>query len=173
MFKRHRNRVKGILNDWDMASLVDENGEVPPSAASYATGTIPFMAYDLLGTGPPAHLYRHDLESFMYILIWAAVHYDFAAKQKLPIDSCLAGWNNKNRHLARQAKSTFLFEPSGTSTIFQRVREDFQPILKRWIMPLHALFSGAIIAGSTTDIRMYGGQITFETFMGVLGRKPR
>lgn len=37
----------------------------------YRTGTVPFMALDLLVyKTPPQHLYRHDLESFFYILVW-------------------------------------------------------------------------------------------------------
>ncbi|TCD70754.1 hypothetical protein EIP91_001783 [Steccherinum ochraceum] len=37
----------------------------------YRTGTFPFMALDLLRfVTPPHNLYRHDLESFFYVLVW-------------------------------------------------------------------------------------------------------
>ncbi|KAF5383649.1 hypothetical protein D9615_003848 [Tricholomella constricta] len=81
MFKRTDDtsdgKVKGILNDWDMASDVEANDEILPSTATHRIGTIPFMAIDLLVVNkrPPPHLYRHDLESFFYILVWAASGY--------------------------------------------------------------------------------------------------
>ncbi|KAG6825926.1 hypothetical protein H0H93_016962, partial [Arthromyces matolae] len=64
-----KGKVRGVLNDWDMASYLEENGEIEYSDATRRTGTIPFMACDLLvDHEPPPHLYRHDLESFFYIL---------------------------------------------------------------------------------------------------------
>jgi hypothetical protein len=68
MFKRdaHSNSEKGVVNDWDVASHLDDKGEVPTSTARHRTGTIPFMACDLLVDEPPVHIYRHDLESFFY-----------------------------------------------------------------------------------------------------------
>ena len=71
MFKRDAdsNSAKGVVNDWDMASHPDNKGEVPTSTARHRTGTISFMACDLLVDKPPVHIYRHDLESFFYILI--------------------------------------------------------------------------------------------------------
>lgn len=173
MCKRQPKGVRGVLNDWDMASPVNDQGDVSSPTASYATGTIPFMAHDLLDANPPAHLYRHDLESFMYILIWAAIHYDFTGKQKLPVNPSLAGWNHKTRRRVRQAKGAFLFDPRGTSTIFQSVRPEFRPVLEQWIIPLHALFSSALASTTRRDIRTCDGRITFQAFMAVLGRKPR
>ncbi|KAF9461056.1 hypothetical protein BDZ94DRAFT_1264469 [Collybia nuda] len=172
MCKRECGRIQGVLNDWDMASPVDANGDVSPSTKSFATGTIPFMAYDLLGENPPPHLYRHDLESFMYILIWAAIHYDFTTKQKLPIVSSLAGWDHKSRRVVRQAKGVFLFDANGVEPVFQHVRQEFKKVLEEWIIPLHAMFAGAM-AAKPKDTRTCDGRITFQTFMDVLGRKPR
>ncbi|TFK19410.1 hypothetical protein FA15DRAFT_760052 [Coprinopsis marcescibilis] len=68
--------VEGVLNDWDMASKLKLK-QVPKSAAKHRTGTLPFMAMEMLVQDPPAHLLRHDLESFFYILLWAAIHYQF------------------------------------------------------------------------------------------------
>jgi len=57
--------VKDILNDCHMVSHVEANNEIQLSTATHRTGTIPFMAQDLLvDSDPPPHLYRHDLESF-------------------------------------------------------------------------------------------------------------
>ncbi|KAJ6578638.1 hypothetical protein DFH09DRAFT_1361050 [Mycena vulgaris] len=38
-------------------------------------GTQPYMAIDLLGPDPPPHLYRHDLESLFYVILWVVTSY--------------------------------------------------------------------------------------------------
>jgi len=83
MFQRKDGNAKGIVNDWDMASILNDAGEVPTSAAKHRTGTIPFMARDLLVENPPPRLYRHDLESFFFVLVWAAIDYDLKNKIRL------------------------------------------------------------------------------------------
>ena len=40
------------------------------------TDTFPFIAIDLLYVRTWGHLYRYNLKSFVYILVWAMVHYD-------------------------------------------------------------------------------------------------
>uniref|UniRef100_A0A8H7XZA7 Fungal-type protein kinase domain-containing protein n=1 Tax=Psilocybe cubensis TaxID=181762 RepID=A0A8H7XZA7_PSICU len=84
-------RVRGVLNDFDMAVVLGPDGKptTPSTGDHHITGTLPFMAGDLLMTPedrakfqlkyptvPTYHLYRHDLESFFYILVWAATRYD-------------------------------------------------------------------------------------------------
>ncbi|KAL7894584.1 hypothetical protein HDV64DRAFT_260220 [Trichoderma sp. TUCIM 5745] len=55
---------KGMLIDLDLAKERDSG----PSEARHPTGTMQFMAIEvLLGTD---HTYRHDLESFFYVLLW-------------------------------------------------------------------------------------------------------
>ncbi|KAG2065069.1 hypothetical protein BDR04DRAFT_1060995 [Suillus decipiens] len=65
----------GVLNDYDLSSLIDDRGP----QGNECTGTIPFMALDLLTAeaqrGEVKHLYRHDLESFMWVFIWICFHY--------------------------------------------------------------------------------------------------
>src|ERR1700679_4063455 len=61
----------GIVNDFDLAPWVDH-----PTANSDRTGTIPFMAIDLLDGGldrRDPRLYRHDLESFAWVLAYVTV----------------------------------------------------------------------------------------------------
>jgi Fungal protein kinase len=60
---------KGILIDLDLAKELDSI----PSGASHRTGTMQFMAIEVLqGKG---HTYRHDLESFFYVFIWMCIRY--------------------------------------------------------------------------------------------------
>ncbi|KND90070.1 hypothetical protein TOPH_05277 [Tolypocladium ophioglossoides CBS 100239] len=55
---------KGMLIDLDLAKERDSG----PSGARQRTGTMEFMAIEVLrGTD---HTYRHDLESFFYVLLW-------------------------------------------------------------------------------------------------------
>ncbi|KIK42069.1 hypothetical protein CY34DRAFT_84253 [Suillus luteus UH-Slu-Lm8-n1] len=65
----------GVLNDYDLSSLADE----PGPRGNECTGTVPFMALDLLTEegqrGQVKHLYRHDLESFMWCFAWISLRY--------------------------------------------------------------------------------------------------
>ncbi|KAL7963382.1 serine/threonine-protein kinase Sgk2 [Trichoderma compactum] len=55
---------KGMLIDLDLAKVRDSGA----SRAQYQTGTMQFMAIEVLRNVD--HTYRHDLESFFYVLIW-------------------------------------------------------------------------------------------------------
>jgi Fungal protein kinase len=62
---------KGMLIDLDLAKELDS----VPSRASHRTGTMQFMAIEVLqGKG---HTYRHDLESFFYVLIWMCIRHGY------------------------------------------------------------------------------------------------
>ncbi|KAH0492118.1 hypothetical protein TgHK011_007084 [Trichoderma gracile] len=78
---------KGMLIDLDLAK---EEGK-GPSGARHRTGTMEFMAIEvLLGT---SHTYRHDLEAFFYVLIWLCGRRGWAlSKAPPPAKSCLTLW---------------------------------------------------------------------------------
>jgi hypothetical protein len=60
---------KGMLIDLDLAKELDSL----PSGARHRTGTMQFMAIEVLeGKG---HTYRHDLESFFYVFIWMCIRH--------------------------------------------------------------------------------------------------
>ena len=79
----------GMLIDLDLAKELGSGR----SGARCRTGTMEFMAIEvLLGI---AHTYRHDLESFFYVLIWlcGCRGWDFAGRTKdRPEDSILIDW---------------------------------------------------------------------------------
>ena len=61
----------GIVNDFDLATWVDH-----PTTNSDRTGTIPFTAIDLLEGGldrRTPRLYRHDMESFSWVLAYITI----------------------------------------------------------------------------------------------------
>ncbi|EHK41528.1 hypothetical protein TRIATDRAFT_181068, partial [Trichoderma atroviride IMI 206040] len=55
---------KGMLIDLGLAKIRDSG----PSGARQQTGTMQFMAVEVLRMVD--HTYRHDLESFFYVLLW-------------------------------------------------------------------------------------------------------
>ncbi|KAG2096069.1 uncharacterized protein F5147DRAFT_763584 [Suillus discolor] len=65
----------GVLNDYDLSSLADDSGP----RGNERTGTVPAMALDLLieegQRGEVKHLYRHDVESFMWCFAWISLRY--------------------------------------------------------------------------------------------------
>ncbi|KAK0449030.1 uncharacterized protein EV420DRAFT_1275397, partial [Desarmillaria tabescens] len=73
---------KGILNDFDLAALMNP-GDVSPQKKGWEwTGTQPFMALELLkrANGSVKRRYWHDLESFAWCLLWCATNESFANK---------------------------------------------------------------------------------------------
>ncbi|KAH7889059.1 hypothetical protein F5I97DRAFT_1828322 [Phlebopus sp. FC_14] len=73
MYRIVNGKIVGVLNDFDLASL---GGGV---TGTERTGTVPFMALDLLTeealTGEVTHLYEHDAESFIWVLTWISLRY--------------------------------------------------------------------------------------------------
>ncbi|KAF8914748.1 hypothetical protein CPB85DRAFT_1433490 [Mucidula mucida] len=67
MWHRRRGRICGVLNDFDLSSFRDNTA---PSSKQ-RTGTRPYMARELHQGAKISirHLYRHDLESFFYVLL--------------------------------------------------------------------------------------------------------
>ncbi|KAG5637219.1 hypothetical protein H0H81_005382, partial [Sphagnurus paluster] len=179
MFKKGSDgAVKGILNDWDMASKVGEEDEVESSTAQHRTGTFPFMARELLVDGrPPAHLYRHDLESFFYILVWAALRYDFQSGKRFPTPECIKCWESSMQG-ALHAK-TSLITSETVDVILLHLLPQSRERLEPWIMSVRQLFMEGnydrqrYSRNADWDQKTLGGWITFKKFMNALGREPR
>ncbi|SLM35077.1 serine threonine-protein kinase sgk2 [Lasallia pustulata] len=80
---------KGMLIDLDLAK---EEGK-GPSGARHRTGTMEFMAIEVLqGT---SHTYRHDIEAFFYVLIWLCARRGWAlagTSKKPPTETILSHW---------------------------------------------------------------------------------
>lgn len=61
----------GVLSDWDLPVTTDEREKVLERI-----GTVPYKALDLLKGSRPyrsSSLYRHDLETFAWILVWTVL----------------------------------------------------------------------------------------------------
>jgi hypothetical protein len=67
----------GILNDFDLASIMDPGADSPSKIGHRRTGTSMFMPLELLTDpgvkGLVPRLYRHELESFAWVLLYATL----------------------------------------------------------------------------------------------------
>ncbi|KAH7918884.1 hypothetical protein BV22DRAFT_1041437 [Leucogyrophana mollusca] len=72
-YRNAQDVAVGVLNDFDLTSTTEGR------QGNKRTGTMPFMAIELLDQeGPEDHIthqYRHDAESFVWILAWLTLHY--------------------------------------------------------------------------------------------------
>ena len=122
--RAHSNlALKGFLIDLDYAHRLSDVQEQSPCI----TGTAPFMALELLqGPGTPAcHTWRHDLESFFYVVIWLCINDPYAT---------LGSWVQclSNPSLAPKKKEDI------TEFFEERVLDNFREAFS----PLKALVSG-------------------------------
>ncbi|KAK7687815.1 hypothetical protein QCA50_009034 [Cerrena zonata] len=69
----------GVLTDFDVATIVDKDATDPLHGVDY-TGTMTFMSLELLTEvgqqDRVPRLYRHDLESFCWVLFWICYCYE-------------------------------------------------------------------------------------------------
>ncbi|KAF9498467.1 hypothetical protein BDN71DRAFT_1443306 [Pleurotus eryngii] len=96
---------RGVLNDWDLAHSTKRQG----SLGRERTGTMPFMALDLLTApgwmGQVERLYRHDCESFAWVMVWICGRYDSGQEILQPP---FQGWIKDRPEDCRGAKSNIL-----------------------------------------------------------------
>lgn len=136
-------KLKGVVNDWDMASRLNGSIFAPKSAAQHRTGTLPFMAIDLLTTTPSGHYYRHDLESFLYILLWAALRYRFKGK-RVPLPSVICDkWAGPGIQDALGFKTTLDSNEESRKKILDAIPAEWNAVKSAWIEPLFELFAEA------------------------------
>lgn len=65
----------GFLIDLDYAAdVVPDTLVCDSTGAPHRTGTLPFMAIDILRGEHSSHLYHYDVESFLYVLIWSCIY---------------------------------------------------------------------------------------------------
>ena len=106
--------LMGLLNDYNLSSLASAQGR----QGNERTGTVTFMALDLLTSegqgGEIKHLYRHDLESFIWVLVWVCLRYKDGTL--LTFNHPFDDWATKDAVTVGEKKDSFLmnflaFEP--------------------------------------------------------------
>ncbi|KAG1796275.1 uncharacterized protein HD556DRAFT_1234576 [Suillus plorans] len=103
---RKNGRLIGVLNDYDLSSLANAVGP----QGNERTGMVPFMVLDILTKegqqGKVKHLYRHDLESFMWVFAWIFLCYrqGVLLQRSRPLDE----WATLDAIACGDKKSAFL-----------------------------------------------------------------
>jgi len=99
-----------------------------PKKSETRYGTGPFMAMDLLREGlPPVHKYRHDLESFFYVYVYAAAAYNPVKKNF----GYIAQWQHSSLVAIGDSKRKFLMDATEIRAVFTEAHPDFKPLLKK------------------------------------------
>ncbi|KAI0657861.1 hypothetical protein C8Q70DRAFT_245141 [Cubamyces menziesii] len=114
--------VCAVLNDWDLGNDAEDPNLT--HTGFEVTGTVPFMAIDLLTQealdGKVAILYRHDLEALIWVLIWAVCCYD-DGKMVHTVPRGIYNWNVRDPLSCGEKKHRFLTR-----------REPIQPASDNW-----------------------------------------
>lgn len=81
-YRTSRGRVIGVLNDYDLSSIQDDC----PRGNDHK-GTVPFLSislFTLLSTveGSVEHVYRHDVESLVWVSVRDCFHYEDGKPRK-------------------------------------------------------------------------------------------
>ncbi|EDN06004.1 predicted protein [Histoplasma mississippiense (nom. inval.)] len=144
----------GMLIDLDLAKEVGSGR----SGARHQTGTMEFMAIEVLLNID--HTYRHDLESFFYVLIWQCARHGWG-KDNHPKDSKLRAWYTGNYEDIANAKLGHMSKAENMG--FGFILREFPPKL-RGVVPLcgalrDILFpyndKGLIVGTPQDPIRLY------------------
>ncbi|OAX78717.1 hypothetical protein ACJ72_06972 [Emergomyces africanus] len=143
---KNANGNFGMLIDLDLAKEIGSGR----TGARHQTGTMEFMAIEVLRAVD--HTYRHDLESFFYVLIWQCARHGwerFNRSKEKPEDSLLNEWytgsyakiaGRKKGHMDANDFEYLLWEfPSELECAKSLCRK-----LRRILFPIHqdALFTG-------------------------------
>ncbi|KIM29620.1 hypothetical protein M408DRAFT_328837 [Serendipita vermifera MAFF 305830] len=97
-------KIRGVLIDFDLAKL---RGDATTSTERI--GTQPFMALEMLNSipmkTPQPHLYRHDVEAFLWVVIWVCAHY---VKGSERVDAPFKAWAQGDAQNCLKKKLFFL-----------------------------------------------------------------
>ncbi|KAG1772959.1 hypothetical protein EV702DRAFT_1131986 [Suillus placidus] len=144
----------GVLNDYDLSSFQRDS----PSSLE-RTGTVPFMAVDLLTpeaiAGKVEHVYAHDAESFIWVLTWVCLRYE--GGKLLSKNGPLDEWLKLDAIQCRNTKNDFISSvlptmgPSGSHAVSWKV-------VQRCFMGIHSLYT-------PLGYRKLGDQSAFELLL--------
>ena len=121
------SKIIGILNDFDLAAKMEPGDRNPTRKGWERTGTLPFMALDLLKyhDGQFKRWYRHDLESSAWCFVY------------LILASDLSTWRNGTHEEIFSAKLTFCQFTSAYET--RPVWADYKVFANTWVRGWMAL----------------------------------
>ena len=126
MYSVEDGEIHGVLLDFDLAVFLDKDGREPASQSEFRTGTPAFMAIDLMEEPKGPHIYRYDLESLLWVIIWYAANHDDGERLQ---NEALPGWYSSasDRDIARSKR-----EILKTSKI--AINKLYAPLWRKWIV---------------------------------------
>ena len=103
------------------------------------TGTIPFMALQLLSSKNVAHMFRHDAESFIWLFLWVCGCSNGPEKQALV--EPYRTWRSLNMLACKEEREAFL----STADLHDiNVSMHHAPCTKQLVLPI----SGQVVAAT-------------------------
>ncbi|KAL4243940.1 hypothetical protein ABKN59_010977 [Abortiporus biennis] len=103
----------------------------------FKTGTTAFMALDLLQGMPlRRHLYRYDLESFFYVLVWFCA----SIRSKEDASGEIAKWQYSQDSEIFKYKKSFLNNEDEFNRIMNDTSPQYKSLITSWISPLQDMF---------------------------------
>ncbi|KAA1470054.1 hypothetical protein DENSPDRAFT_849298 [Dentipellis sp. KUC8613] len=164
--------VTGVLNDWDMAIRMKSPNRRLPG------GTMPFIAMELLQDCPPPQRYRHDLESFVWILVWSMYQIDFTGAD-LPQCDELSDHLDVDSDVLMRERVRFMM----ADVHAWKFQPQFEPLVDKWLKPLFDMLLQAVemhaendwqdVNDGTFDNETLGGLMTYDGFMRAIDEDPR
>lgn len=95
------------------------------------------MALDLLATKKITHRYRHDLESFFYVLCYFCAQFrPVTPDNPKAYFAFLHDWESGSMSQIYSKKQEFLLGGEVFYDSFQNVNEAYRPLVDQWIDPL-------------------------------------
>ena len=112
----NENNKNGVLNDFDLSTIMKPGSPHPNRQGLERTGTLPFMAMELLHEegfeGKTPRRYRHELESFAWVLVWVSrCVLDGEERERPPP---LNEWLGNNNYEVYKSKLAFMFHQRDT-----------------------------------------------------------
>lgn len=150
----------GVLIDLDLAVRLKDGDKTLPFKPAPG-GTFPFRAIDILEKGEPVEtlFYRHDLESFLYTLIWILSYYPDDSSRRVQ----WSDWYKGSPESIARLKTGLL--ASGARGV------PAGPLTTSWVPRLARLFRDGLrffAMNPVADAETLGGQVTFASFMSIL-----
>ncbi|KAE8353895.1 hypothetical protein BDV28DRAFT_97792 [Aspergillus coremiiformis] len=137
-----------FLIDLDLA--IEEQRE-QSSGARGKTGTRAFMAIGLLLD--EQHSFRHDLESFFWVLFWICIHYDGPTKEVGPTDfDC---WNYEDDKKLAHSKKGVVDDEGDFLKIAEESFTSYYQLLVSWVNRLRRVVFPGGVRRKDEDRRLY------------------
>ncbi|CAL1697010.1 unnamed protein product [Somion occarium] len=118
MYEMRGTVVWLILNDFDLATRLDEHGRPLGATGSHRMGTLPFMSVDLIKHPEMLHLLRHDLESAFFVALWCGIRLPSGQKIDAARRDVLLSWEQHGLNAILKAKAQIF---ANSDSFFQLV----------------------------------------------------